>query len=91
MPDPRLFIGIFPAGIVYADRTTEKQGDYKRLAFLDYATLTRFLEDDCPPDLRSRIIADAATLQLRRGRSFTIASSGQTVRLRSALPDAIQC
>ena len=27
---PRLFIGMFPAGISYADRHVEKDGDYKR-------------------------------------------------------------
>jgi hypothetical protein len=83
-------VGIYPEGVVYADRTVEKQGDYKRLAFLDYATLTLLLEDDCPPDLRSRIVADAATLQLRRGKHLAISWSGRTVLLGSGLPKVMQ-
>src|SRR3546814_11285018 len=34
--DQRIFSGIYPAGIVYADRTRQKGGDYARLAFLPY-------------------------------------------------------
>jgi hypothetical protein len=36
--DP-LFIGLFPAGVSYANRNVEENGDYKRLAFLPYDTL----------------------------------------------------
>lgn len=35
----RLFSGVYPCGIVYADRYREKGGDYARLAFLPYDTL----------------------------------------------------
>jgi hypothetical protein len=37
--DDPLFIGLFPTGFSYADRTREEQGDYKRIAFLPYDTL----------------------------------------------------
>jgi hypothetical protein len=37
---PRLFIGVFPCGISYADRHHEEYGDYKALAFLPYESLT---------------------------------------------------
>jgi hypothetical protein len=35
----RLFIGVFPCGISYADRHHEEHGDYKTLAFLPYNSL----------------------------------------------------
>src|SRR4051812_49130421 len=35
----RLFIGLLPCGVVYADRLQEVERDYKRLAFLPYDTL----------------------------------------------------
>ena len=37
----RVFTGIFPAGISYADRSREVNGDYVRLAFLSYEAVTR--------------------------------------------------
>ena len=79
--DQRLFIGIFPGGIVYADRTRKQYGDYKRLAFLPYDTLCLETQKDCPKDLLARIQADAATLQSRRGELFRISTCGQAVRL----------
>lgn len=81
MTDDRLFSGIFPAGIRYADRAREIAGDYAPLAFLSYSTLKLDIERDCPKELRARIIADAAAIQARRGESFQVSSCGQTVRL----------
>jgi len=77
----RLFIGIFPCGIAYADRHREKHGDYARLAFLPYDTLQLEVEQDCPADLRTLIEADAASIQSRRGDLFQISSCAQTVTL----------
>jgi len=34
----RLFIGVFPGGIAYADRGREVHGDYKQLAFRSFRT-----------------------------------------------------
>jgi hypothetical protein len=82
----RLFSGVYPCGIVYADRYVEVAGDYKRLAFLAYDTLALSIEKDCPADLRARIVADAATFQAKRGQRFGIDSSGSnSVVLGSAL------
>jgi hypothetical protein len=78
--DP-LFIGLFPAGVSYADRTAEKDGDYKRLAFLPYDTLALEIQKDCPLELRHRIVEDAKTIQARRGQPFRISTCGQTVTL----------
>lgn len=78
----RLFIGIFPAGIVYADRAVEQAGDYKRLALLPFRTLSLDWEAKrIAPELRAAIEADAAKIQARRGELFQVSGSGQTVRL----------
>jgi len=79
--DDRLFVGVFPAGLSYADRSRDVRGDYARLAFLPYATLVLNIETDCPPDLREEIVAHAATIQARRGEEFQISTCGQTVLL----------
>jgi hypothetical protein len=84
--DSRLFAGVYPGDIVYADRYIEVAGDYKRLAFLAYDTLALSIEKDCPADLRARIVADAVTFQAKRGQRFSIDSSGSNfVVLGSAL------
>jgi hypothetical protein len=80
-PECRLFIGIFPGGISYADRAREEHSDYKRLAFLPYRELELKVEDDCPDALRTLIEADAAKIIARRGEDFRISYCGQTVRL----------
>ena len=77
----RLFIGVFPTGISYADRTREEHGDYKRLAFLSYRTLELEWYDEVPSDLAKQIIADAASIQARRGELFQVSTSGQFVKL----------
>lgn len=83
-PD-RLFVGLYPAGVVYADKRREKHGDYARCAFLSYRTLKLEVESDCPKPLVTVIKRDAAKLQARRGEDLVYTSSGQTVRLgRSA-------
>lgn len=84
MSKDRLFIGVFPAGLVYADRTREEHGDYKRLAFLPWHNLALEVKPDCPADLRRRIEADAATYQARRGQQEPISTCGQTVLLGGA-------
>jgi hypothetical protein len=77
----RLFMGVYPCGIVYADRKREVAGDYKRLAFLDYATLTLEIGRDCPNDLAGEIRKDASAIQARRGEQFQLSTSGQTITL----------
>lgn len=77
----RLFIGVFPGGISYADCHREEHGDYAKLAFLPFDTLQLEIKQDCPADLRTRIEADAATIQSRRGESFQISGCNQTVML----------
>ncbi len=87
----RWFCGVFPGGLSYADRSIEVDGDYKRIAFLPYSTLTLEIYDHNSP-LIERIKADAAAMQARRGELFGISTcgkadaaagwaTGQTVRL----------
>lgn len=75
-----LFIGTFPAGIVYADRRVKKGRDYKEVAFLSYATLV--LSETVPgSDLLPAIREHAASIQAREGEAFQVSASGQTVLL----------
>lgn len=81
----RLFVGLYPGGVVYADRGREVHGDYARLAVLGYRKLELAIEKDCPQELRLLIEADAATFQARRGQQLEISTAGQTVLLGSDL------
>lgn len=85
-----IFAGIYPEGILYADRQQEVDHNYKRIAFLHYATLELKVEEDCPPHLAKEVRGHAAALQSRRGERFEISTSGQTVVLGSALPSPPQ-
>lgn len=76
----RLFIGIYPGGIVYADREREKYGDYLRAAFLPYHSL-ELVMSACDPALVQPIKDHAATIQARRGEQFKIDCAGHTVVL----------
>jgi hypothetical protein len=79
----RIVAGIYPAGIVYADRKRERGGDYARLAFLSFGTLELEIEPDCPQELRQQIVDDAARIQARKGEQFQVSTAGQTVLLGS--------
>ena len=80
-----LFMGVFPGGISYADRSREEHGDYMSIAFLDFATLTLTWRNNCPPEMRERIETDAAEIQAREGELYQVSTVGQTVRLGSGL------
>lgn len=86
----RLFIGIMPTGISYADRSREVDGDYASCAFLPFDTLVLDVSPKCPEELRGPIKADAATIIARRGEQFKISTSGHTVVLGSNLQKADQ-
>jgi len=73
--DKRIFAGCFPTGIVYADTKHETNGDYTRLAYLNYRTLELEIEKNCPRALAEEIRADAATIQAKRGERFAIAGN----------------
>lgn len=77
----RLFVGIYPAGVSYADRSREAHGDYARVAFLPYSTLKLEIMRGADPALVKQARAHAATLQARAGETFKVSACGQTVRL----------
>lgn len=77
----RIFCGVFPCGLGYADRKVERHGDYKLLAFISFRTLTLELEKDCPAWAKRYIEEDAARLIARRGQPYQISQCGQTVIL----------
>jgi len=81
----RIFSGMYPTGIVWSDREVIEHNDYKRLAFLSYATLALDIESDCPDFLRDEIIADAKRFQDKKGEYIEYTRSGQKILLGYAL------
>jgi hypothetical protein len=75
-----LFIGVFPEGLVYADKSREEHGDYKHVAFLSYATLRFHVRDEKSPLLKAAR-EHAASVQDRAGQEYEISAAGQTVTL----------
>lgn len=79
-----LFIGIFPAGISYADRSRERDGDYMRIAFLPFDTLKlEWRANQMPAAMRKQIERHARAMTKKRGQDFQVSQAGQTVRLGS--------
>lgn len=76
----RLFIGTMPAGICYADKELMEHGDYRRVAFLPYATLELKVSDPAS-DLLQEVKDHAATIQARRGEDYQVDACGHTVTL----------
>lgn len=81
----RLFAGVFPAGISWADKAHEENGDYKRVAFLSYETLKLDVHNPRSP-LLPMVREEAAKIQARRGEHFQVSTCGQTVLLGGPLP-----
>lgn len=79
--EERLFAGVFPCGIGYADRAVEENGDFKHLAFLSFRTLKLELRAGCQAEFCALIKKDAAVIQSRRGEQYQVSTSGQTVLL----------
>ena len=77
----RLFIGTFPAGIVYADRQREERGDYQRVAFLSYCSLELEVNRKANRQIAKAAAEHAATIQARKGERFQISTCGQTIVL----------
>jgi len=75
-----LFIGMFPTGIVYADKRKCKGGDYKRIAHLSFTTLDITVYDE-GNDLMPLVMEDVEGYLEKRGQEIEISSSGQTVTL----------
>ena len=81
-PSSRLFSGVYPTGIVYADKARERDGDYLRVAFLPFSTLQlEWAPGVHPPELQAEIKQDAAQVAAQRGQQYPVSASGQTVKL----------
>jgi hypothetical protein len=81
----RVFCGCYPTGLVWSDKHNQKAGDYKRLAYLNYATLQLDVEKDCPEELATWIRESAAKVQAKRGQAYSIAGNASVI-LGHALP-----
>lgn len=79
--EDRLFCGVYPTGLVWSDRSQQKDGDYKRLAYQNFETLKLKIEEDCPGDLRALIEAQAADMVSKRGELFPLDACGHSVLL----------
>ena len=79
----KLFIGVFPGGISYCDRTIDDKGDFLRVAFLPYRSLELKEYEPAHP-LLPLIRKDAQAMQARRGEEFPIDGAGHTVILGGA-------
>lgn len=75
-PAERLFIGIYPEGVVFADRSQERSGDYMRCGFASYRRGELDLTDECPESLKPLIRA-WCDRNMIAGQSFEISASGQ--------------
>lgn len=80
-PKDRLFIGVYPGGLVYADRYVEEHGDYRRLGFLSYRTLELELSKKVPKAVLPLIEASADAMKAKKGQFFQISASNQGVIL----------
>ncbi len=71
----------FPTGLVYADRTRDdpRTQDYKRLAYLNYASLQLDMEPDCKGELAEYVRSEAAKIQAMKGKPFFIAGNMQVI------------
>jgi len=86
-PGSRLFSGVYPTGIVYADKARERDGDYLRVAFLPFSTLQlEWAPGSHPAELRAEIERDAAQVIAQRGEQYPVSASGQTVKLGKENP-----
>lgn len=76
-----LFCGIYPEGLVYADKTKEVAGDYKPIAFISFGTLELTWRVKNPGRFREEIEAKHADMMSKRGQDYQVSTSGQVVTL----------
>lgn len=71
----------FPTGLIYADRTRDdpRTQDYKRLAYLNYASLQLDMEPDCKGELADYVKTEAAKIQAMKGQLFSIAGNMKVI------------
>ncbi len=77
--EPRIFVCIYPCGIVFADRFRKRHGEHVQLAFLPYTTLVLEFEKACDSALRLEIEASVRAMNLKAGDRFRIAGNCEIV------------
>jgi hypothetical protein len=77
----RIMCGVFPTGWSWADTAVERDGDYRKLAYMSFSKLELELQPDCPPEFKPYLEAEAAKLQARRGERYVVSTCGQYVTL----------
>lgn len=75
---PELFIGVFPTGWIFCDRSIEKHGDYLHVAFQPFDTLQVKYRNDCPYNMRMTIESVAYEHFQMSGQEYQVSTSGQT-------------
>jgi hypothetical protein len=73
-----IFAGIFPTGVIYADKSKEEHGDYKKIAFLPFDTLKLEIFSK-RSKLLNEIIEDSKSYIA--GEELQISTSGQKIIL----------
>lgn len=77
-----MFCGIYPCGLVFADKSLMEAGDYKDLAFINYRTLKiTWRAKKMSHEFRRYIISEAKNLRSMRGQQYQISSCGQYIIL----------
>lgn len=86
--DGWLFIGVYPTGWSYSDKTNEAHGDFKRLAYQYYDTLELKVYDDKDANKIELIKLLADKNVKMAGEYYQITASGQKIKLGSGLVGA---
>ena len=73
----RLFVGVYPTGLIYCDCGRTVNGDYPRLAILFYADLRLQFEQGVSARWQTRIKAHAS--QYHAGDIMPVSTCGQTI------------
>lgn len=87
----RMFAGVYPAGIVYADTWREARGDYMELGFLPYKSLEFVAWEgwrSAPEWLRAMVRAHVEGMRAKRGEYFPLSTVG---RMNLERGDLSQC
>jgi|LSQX01.3.fsa_nt_gb hypothetical protein len=86
--DGWLFIGVYPTGWSYSDKTNASSGDFKRLAFQYFDTLELKVYDDKDANKIELIKLLADKNVKMAGEYYQITSSGQKIKLGYGLVGA---
>jgi len=77
----RIFVGVYPEGLMFADKLVELHGDYRHLGFLSYRTLKLTVYKECPGYLIPVVVEMAQPYIDKRGERFETDGAGHSVIL----------